>query len=113
MAVAGALAGLAGALNITGTMPHRITMLAVQEGFGFDGISVALIAGSNPLGCILSGLLFGALKYGSSTIQMELGAPSEVINLVIGSIVFAIAISTVFPMIADYIAKKEESRNAK
>lgn len=43
MFIAGALAGLAGALQMTGVMPHRISMLAAQEGYGFDGISVALI----------------------------------------------------------------------
>ena len=35
---------------MTGVMPHRISMLAAQEGYGFDGISVALIANSSPSG---------------------------------------------------------------
>lgn len=111
MFIAGALAGLAGALSITGTMPHRITMLAAHEGFGFDGISVALIAGAHPIGCLLSGLLFGALKYGSSSLQIAIGAPSEVINIVIGAIVFCVAMSSVFPMMADYLAKKGEKKH--
>lgn len=101
MAISGSLAGLAGALQITGIGLHRINVLAMHEGFGFDGISVALIAGSAPLGCILSGLLFGALKYGSASIQSVVKAPSEVINIVIGTIIFCVAMSTVFPMLAD------------
>lgn len=106
MFCAGALAGLAGALTITGTMPHRITTLAAHEAYGFDGISVALIANLNPFGCILSGLLFGALKYGSASIQSVVQAPSEVINIVIGSIVYCIALASVFPMLADRLAKR-------
>lgn len=111
MAVAGALAGLAGAMQITGTMPHRITILAAHEGFGFDGISVALIAGSNPVGCIFAGLLFGALKYGSSSIQSQIGAPSEIINITIGAIVFFIAMSSVFPMLAEKLSRRGAGNN--
>lgn len=105
MAVAGALAGLAGALQITGTGLHRINTLAVHEGFGFDGISVALIASSSPFGCILSALLFGALKYGSASVQSVVGAPSEIINIIIGTIVFCVALSTVFPMLASWFER--------
>lgn len=106
MFIAGALAGLAGALQMTGVMPHRISMLAAQEGYGFDGISVALIANSSPIGCIFSGLLFGGLKYGGSAIQSTTGAPSEVINIVIGTIVFFIAMSTMFRILADKLEKR-------
>ena len=113
MFLAGALAGLAGALSITGTMPHRITTLAAHEGFGFDGISVALIAGLSPFGCILSGLLFGALKYGSASIQSVVQAPSEVINIVIGAIVYCIALASVFPKLAERIAKRGGKRHGK
>lgn len=108
MAIAGLLAGLAGALMVTGTMPHRISTLAAQEGFGFDGISVALVANSSPWGCLLSGLLFGALKYGGASIQSEIGAPSEIINIVIGTIVFFVAMSSIFRMLADYLEKREK-----
>ncbi|MGL5438824.1 MAG: ABC transporter permease [Filifactoraceae bacterium] len=108
MAIAGALAGLAGALQITGIMPHRITSLAAFEGAGFDGISVALIAASNPLGVLLSGLLFGALKFGSYAIQSKIGAPSEIISIVIGIIVFFVAISKVFVMLSDKLEAKDK-----
>ena len=55
MAIAGLLAGIAGAIQVMG-VSHNITILAGQEGYGFDGIAVALIANSNPIGVILSGL---------------------------------------------------------
>ena len=93
MAIAGLLAGIAGAIQVMG-VSNNITILAAQEGYGFDGIAVALIANSNPIGVIFSGLLFGGLKYGSTKMQ-AIGAPSEVVNIVIGSIVFFIALSSV------------------
>ena len=59
---------------ITGTMPHRISVLTAQPGYGFDGISVALMANTSPFGVIASALLFAGLQYGGSSIQAELGA---------------------------------------
>lgn len=91
MAIAGMLAGIAGAIQVMG-VTHNITVLAAQEGYGFDGIAVALIANSNPIGVIFSGLLFGAFKYGGIKMQ-SVNSPSEVINIVIGSIVYFIALS--------------------
>lgn len=104
MAIAGLLAGVAGAIQVMG-VSHNITVLAAQEGYGFDGIAVALIANSNPIGVIFSGLLFGAFKYGGTKMQ-SIGAPSEVINIVIGSIVYFIALSSVLRML--YIKMREK-----
>ncbi|SHJ60411.1 ABC transporter permease [Tepidibacter formicigenes] len=89
MAIAGLLAGAAGAMHVMG-VSHKITILAAQEGYGFDGIAVSLIGNNTPLGALLAGLLFGALKYGGGKMQ-NIGAPTEVINIVIGSIIYFIA----------------------
>ncbi|MFI3209851.1 MAG: ABC transporter permease [Peptostreptococcaceae bacterium] len=94
MAIAGAIAGLAGTLQVMG-VSQNITVLAAPEGYGFDGIAVALIANSSPIGVIFSGLLFGLFKYGGSKMQSAVGAPSEIINIVIGSIIYFIALSNV------------------
>lgn len=112
MAISGAIAALAGALQITGTEPHRITVLAAMEGYGFDGISVALIANSSPIGCIFSGLLFGALRYGGASIQSEVGAPTEIINIMIGVIVFFVSIPALYGIITDAISKKRGEKGA-
>ncbi|MCD6176391.1 MAG: ABC transporter permease [Candidatus Cloacimonetes bacterium] len=110
MFIAGALAGLAGALQVVG-VSHKVTLIAAMEGYGFDGIAVALIANSNALGCILAGLLFGALKYGGTKIQMfPVKAPSEVINIVIGSIVFFISIPKLIKVILTRKNKKEGTK---
>ena len=113
LAIAGALAGLAGAVVITGTMPHRISVLTAQPGYGFDGISVALMANTSPFGVIASALLFAGLQYGGSSIQAELGAQSEIINIVIGTIIFFIAMSGAFRMLADYLEKRRGRSDGK
>ncbi|MDD3260729.1 MAG: ABC transporter permease [Oscillospiraceae bacterium] len=106
MLIAGALSGLAAALTITGTNPHRISILSAFENNGFNGLSVAFIAGSSPIGCIFAGLLFGGLLYGGQSIQANIGAPSEIINIMIGTIVFFVALTKVVPALATKLEKR-------
>ncbi len=94
MAISGALAGIGGAIQLLG-MGGRISIFTSQEGFGFQGISVALIGASNPIGVFFAGIFYGALKYGGTKLNL-IGAPSEVINIIMGTVVFFIAISHVF-----------------
>lgn len=94
MAISGAMAGLGGMVQLCG-MGSRISQFSGQEGFGFEGITVALIASSNPIGCIFSGLFYGMMKYGGTKLTL-IGAPKEVINIIMGIIVLFIAISHVF-----------------
>ena len=106
MAIAGALAGLAGCIQILG-VTQEVTVLAAMEGNGFDGIAVSLIGANSPIGVVLSGLLFGALRYGGSKIQPALGAPKEIINIVMGTIVFFIAMPNLFALIKDKVNFRE------
>lgn len=94
MAISGALAGLGGMVQLCG-MGSRISQFSGQEGFGFEGITVALIASSNPIGCIFSGLFYGMMKYGGTKLTL-IKAPSEVIDIIMGVIVLFIAISHIF-----------------
>ena len=94
LAISGALAGLAGALQLMG-MGSRISIFSSQEGFGFAGIVVALIGCSNPFGVFIAGLFYGALMYGGSKLNLE-GVPTQLINVIVGTVVFFIAISVIF-----------------
>ena len=61
-----------------------------HAGIGFDAITVALLGGSNPIGVLLAGLLFGAFKAGSSAIQIQ-GISPDVLSIVQGAIVLFVA----------------------
>ena len=106
LGISGALAGLGGAVQLLG-MSGRLSQFAGQEGFGFEGITVALIAGSNPIGCIFAGIFYGAMKYGGSKLTM-VKAPAEVVNIIMGCIILFIAISMVFKTLFRKIGKKKE-----
>lgn len=76
----GAMAGLAGAVEISG-----VTFALYQNlspGYGFTAIAVALLARLNPLGVVAAGVLFGALEAGASGMQREAGVPAVAVNVV-------------------------------
>lgn len=106
MAISGGLCGLAGALTITGIEPHSISTLAAFENAGFNGLAVAFMAGCSTVGCIPASFLFAGLIYGGQTVQQVMGAPSDIINIMIGTIVFFMALGSVAPMIADRLDRK-------
>lgn len=113
MLISGALSGLAGALSITGTSIHGIQTLAVFENYGFNGLSVALIAGSSPIGCIFAGLMFSGLIYSGQSLQFKIGVPSEIVNIMIGIIVFFVALVRIIPSLINKFLEKREKLNAK
>lgn len=112
MLIAGAISGLAGAITVMGMMPHNISVLSIFENNGFNGLSVALIANSSPIGCILAGLLFSGLIYGGRSVQFEIGAPTEIINIMIGTIVFFVALTRIIPAVADRLERRRINKHA-
>jgi simple sugar transport system permease protein len=112
MFIAGMFGGAAGALQVMG-VAKNVSTLAAMEGFGFDGIAIALIGNSNPFGCLFAGLFFGALKYGGTKIQSPpVRAPNEIIDIMIGTIVFFIAMPRFLAMLKGWRRRRGESRDA-
>lgn len=108
LAISGALAGLGGALQIMG-MGNRISVFSSQEGFGFAGIVVALMGCSNPFGVLAAGIFYGALIFGGSKLNL-VGAPTQLVNVIIGTVVLFIAISVVFERLKYVKSKKEKNK---
>ncbi len=76
----GALAGLAGAIELTG-VTHALYE-DISPGYGYTAIAVALLAGLEPYAVIASGILFGALEAGAAAMQRDAGVPSVVVSVV-------------------------------
>ena len=111
LAISGALAGLGGSLQLMG-MGSRISVFSSQEGFGFAGIVVALIGCSNPFGVLIAGIFYGALTFGGSKLNL-VGAPTQLINVIVGTVVFFIAISIIFTRLKFLKRKTEKPKPAK
>ncbi|HBF40219.1 MAG TPA: ABC transporter permease, partial [Anaerolineaceae bacterium] len=71
--VSGAIAGLAGAVEIGGIHFHLIE--AISNGFGYTGIIVATLGSLNPLGATVAALFIGLIGTGSQTVSRVLGVP--------------------------------------
>lgn len=90
MLIAGALAGLGGGIYyLSGTTQY--TVLKEVSAIGFNGIPVALLASSNPLGIIFSSLFISYIQVGGDSLQPEFA--KEIIDIIIASIIYISAFS--------------------
>jgi ABC-type uncharacterized transport system permease subunit len=89
MGLSGALAGLAGIVQVLGVNRHMTDTVAA--GYGFDAIAVALLARSNPWGIVPAALLFGALRNGASFMQLDTQVSSDLISIIQASVIIFVA----------------------
>lgn len=90
MAIAGGLAGIAGANQVMGLPPFKATP-ALPGSVGFDAITVALLGRSNPLGVMWAALLFGALIAGGREMQGAAQVPLDLVVVLQALIVIFVA----------------------
>lgn len=99
MAIAGALAGLAGANQVLGVLGRASP--GFSAGIGFDAIAVALLGRSHPVGVLFAGLLFGALEAGGRQMQVDAGVSVDLIGIIQALIIVFIAapllVRAIFP----------------
>jgi general nucleoside transport system permease protein len=86
--VSGALAGLAGAVELTGVTFALYEN--VSPGYGYTAIAVALLARLNPLAVVGTGLFFGALEAGASAMQRDAAVPAAFVSVIEAGIVLAV-----------------------
>ncbi len=99
MVISGALAGLGGGLYyLSGT--GQYTLVKVLLGMGFNGIPVALLASSNPLGVIFSALFVSYIQVGGDALQPHF--IKENIDIIIASIIYLSAFAL---LLKGWIAK--------
>jgi simple sugar transport system permease protein len=89
LCISGALAALAGSIEVMGV--HHRLFDQFSSGFGFTGIAVALLAKNHPIGIIPAALLFGALSSGAGTMQLEASVPQEIILIIQALVIFFVA----------------------
>ncbi len=89
MAIAGGLAGLAGANETLGLLGSASNGFAA--GLGFDAIAVALLGRSHPVGVVLAGLLFGGLRAGGRAMQVRSEVGIDLIVIIQALVIIFIA----------------------
>ena len=92
MALSGALAGLAGGMQVAGV--SYLLHVQAAEGFGYMGIAVALLARLHPLGVVLAGVALAMLDVGAMHVERTtmLGVPADLATAVKGVLILAVLV---------------------
>jgi simple sugar transport system permease protein len=105
MLISGALAGLAGSIEIMGV--HRRIMSAFSVGLGFDGLSVAILGQLHPVGVVIVGILFAGVRLGAQLgLQLEAQIPRELGGTIIGFIILFVAMRRFYEANIDRLRKR-------
>lgn len=88
----GALAGLGGAIEVSGVSYALYQNLS--PGYGFTAIAVALLGRLDPLIVVISGFLFGALEAGAGAMQRDAGIPSVAVQVVEAVVILTMVVTS-------------------
>lgn len=95
MFISGGIAGLAGCLEVLGNY-HRI-MTGFSSGLGFDGLSVAMLGGSHPVGVVVVAILLAGIRQGAQLgLQINLKIPRELGGVLIALVILFIATENIY-----------------
>ena len=97
MMIAGSLAGLAGVAQYIGNA--TCMQIGVMPSQGFDGIAVALLGNSSPIGILISALFFGLLYAGKGFMTTMASIPPEIADTIMAIIIYFEATSMIFDKI--------------
>ncbi len=89
MALSGLLAGMAGAVEVTG-LNYRHE-LGFSLGYGFDSIAIALLGKTHPFGVVVAALLFAAMRNGATRMQFLTQIPVDIISVIQALILLFVA----------------------
>ncbi len=112
MAIAGALAGLAGAQAALGPTPSGVPVplsAGIVGSIGFDAITVALLGRSKPLGIVLAGLLFGGLHAGGLAMQSIAQTPLTLTTVLQALIVLFVAAPALVTRLVPFVKTRKAS----
>lgn len=106
MVISGAMAGLLGAERVLGGFGYM--QVNFSPGYGYDGITIAVIANNNPFGCLLMSLLMGLLRAGGTQLNIMTEIPSEWVDMLSAFIfVFVVAANAVLLKMPEWKEKRK------
>jgi ABC-type uncharacterized transport system permease subunit len=106
MALSGALAGLAGVIEVTG-LNYRHE-LGFSVGYGFDAIAIALLGKTHPAGVVFGAIIFAGMRNGATRMQFLTQIPVDVISVIQALILLFVAADAIIRYI--YRIRVQEER---
>jgi ABC-type uncharacterized transport system permease subunit len=90
MTVSGALAGLAGAVEVLGV--QRAVFPGIDGSYLVGGIAVALLGRNQPIGALFAALLFGAMQAGGLQMQAQTGVSVDIVSVLQALVIVFVAV---------------------
>lgn len=90
--LSGALAGLAGAIEVAGRASY--VTLDMSPGYGYSGIVIAMLAGLNPLGVIAAGVFVAGVLVGADSMSRAIGVPTYLADVIVAVALLSVLVAT-------------------
>jgi simple sugar transport system permease protein len=92
--MSGALAGLAGAVEVAGRAGY--VTLDMSPGYGYSGIVIAMLAGLHPLGVVAAAVFVAGILVGADSMSRAVGVPTYIAEVINAVALIAMLVATMF-----------------
>ena len=106
--LSGALAGLAGAIEVAGRTSY--VTLDMSPGYGYTGIVIAMLAALNPLGVLAAAVFVAGVLVGADTMSRAVGVPTYIADVIVAASLISVLVATL--MTQYRVVIKEKGRAA-
>jgi ABC-type uncharacterized transport system permease subunit len=90
--LSGALAGLAGAVEVAGRTGY--VTLDMSPGYGYSGIVIAMLAGLHPLGVLGAAIFVAGVLVGADTMSRAIGVPTYIADVIVAASLLSVLVAT-------------------
>ncbi|MFT6589926.1 MAG: simple sugar transport system permease protein [Rhodoferax sp.] len=90
--LSGALAGLAGAIEVAGRTSYLT--LDMSPGYGYTGIVIAMLAGLHPLGVVAASVLVAGVLVGADSMSRAVGVPTFIADVIVAISLISVLVAT-------------------
>ena len=92
--LSGALAGLAGAIEVAGRTTY--VTLDMSPGYGYTGIVIAMLAGLNPLGVVAAAIFVAGVLVGADSMSRGVAVPTYIADVIVAIALLSMLAATAF-----------------
>ncbi len=92
--MSGALAGLAGAIEVAGRTTYLT--LDISPGYGYAGIVIAMLAALDPLAVVVAAVFVAGIQVGADSMSRALSVPSFIADVIVACALLAMLVTTMF-----------------
>ena len=90
--LSGALAGLAGAIEVAGRTSYLT--LDMSPGYGYSGIVIAMLAALNPLGVVAASVFVAGVLVGADSMSRAIGVPTYIADVIVAASLISVLVAT-------------------